>query len=42
MFATLSWCQESGVIPVDLGFYKGLWAAVTGYILYRFVGLKMD
>ncbi len=42
MFATLSWCQESGVLPVDLGFYKGLGAAVTGYLLYRFVGLRMD
>ena len=34
MFAVLSWLQESGIIPTDIGFLKGFAALVTGTILY--------
>jgi len=34
MFAILSWLQESGIIPTDIGALKGLVALITGTILY--------
>ena len=34
MFAILSWLQESGIIPTDIGALKGLGALITGTILY--------
>jgi hypothetical protein len=34
MFAILSWLQESGIKPTDIGALKGLAALVTDTILY--------
>ena len=34
MFAILSWVQESGLLDKNLGFNKGLLAALFGYVLY--------
>tara|TARA_B100000427_G_scaffold310431_1_gene300236 strand:+ start:159 stop:344 length:186 start_codon:yes stop_codon:yes gene_type:complete len=36
MFAVFSWMQESSIIPnvMELGWLKGLFALVTGFILY--------
>tara|TARA_B100001250_G_scaffold162198_1_gene139307 strand:- start:1670 stop:1849 length:180 start_codon:yes stop_codon:yes gene_type:complete len=34
MFAVFSWLQESSVISTDLGFLKGIYALITGVILY--------
>jgi len=34
MFAVFSWMQESSVISTDLGFFKGIYALITGVILY--------
>ena len=34
MYAILSWLQESGIIPTDIGALKGLGALITGTILY--------
>ena len=39
MFALLSWFQESGIIPADLGSLKGFLALFTGAVLY-FIGPK--
>ena len=38
MFAVLSWLQDSSIIPdVDgLGGHKGLYALITGLLLYLF------
>ena len=36
MFAVLSWMQESNIIPnvIELGWLKGLFALITGFVLY--------
>tara|TARA_B100000427_G_scaffold306301_1_gene292938 strand:- start:336 stop:521 length:186 start_codon:yes stop_codon:yes gene_type:complete len=36
MFAVFSWMQESNIIPnvIQLGWFKGLFAVITGFILY--------
>ena len=38
MFAVFSWLQESSLIPSSeqLGFLKGLWAVISGFVLYIF------
>ena len=38
MFAVFSWLQESSLIPPveDLGYLKGVYALVTGFLLYIF------
>jgi len=38
MFAVFSWLQESSFIPPaeDLGYLKGVYALVTGFLLYFF------
>ena len=42
MFAILSWVQESGLLDKNLGFNKGLLAALFGYVLYKFLPSKID
>jgi len=42
MFAILSWIQESGFLNKNLGFNKGLLAALFGYLLYKFIPSKMN
>ena len=34
MFAVLSWLQESLLLSKELGWLKGLYALITGIILY--------
>jgi len=34
MFAVFSWLQESNAISSELGWLKGLFALITGLILY--------
>ena len=34
MFAVLSWLQESLLLSNELGWLKGLYALITGIILY--------
>ena len=34
MFAVLSWLQESSIMSTDLGFLKGLYALISGVIVY--------
>ena len=34
MFAVLSWLQESGIMPTDIGPLKGVAALIAGTILY--------
>ena len=36
MFAVLSWLQESHLLSNELGWLKGLYAIITGIILYLF------
>ena len=38
MFAVFSWLQESLLIPSadQLGYLKGLYAVITGFVLYLF------
>jgi|TARA_B100000530_G_scaffold74736_1_gene44303 hypothetical protein len=38
MFAVFSWLQESNIIPnvTSLGWLKGLFAFITGFLLYIF------
>jgi len=40
MFAILSWCQESELLPKDIGSGKGFLALLTGTLLYYFVGRR--
>lgn len=42
MFAILSWLQESGVLSADLGALKGLFAVISGILLYLGVARNMD
>jgi|TARA_X000000368_G_C23052572_1_gene722190 hypothetical protein len=41
MFAILSWCQESGLIPLNIGWWKGVGAWISGIILYVLLPSKM-
>jgi len=41
MFAILSWCQESGLIPLNIGWWKGAGAWISGIILYVLLPSKM-
>tara|TARA_B100001029_G_scaffold168552_1_gene162701 strand:- start:304 stop:483 length:180 start_codon:yes stop_codon:yes gene_type:complete len=34
MFAVLSWLQESSIMSTNLGYLKGVYALITGIILY--------
>ncbi len=34
MFAVLSWLQESSILSSTLGWLKGLFASLTGLLLY--------
>ena len=36
MFAVLSWLQESSIMSTNLGYLKGVYALITGIILYLF------
>jgi len=42
MFAVLSWLQESGIFPSDIGPLKGLAALIAGTILYITVPRALD
>ena len=41
MFAALSWMQESGLIPQDLGPTKGFLAIFFGAFLYFFIPRRL-
>ncbi|MDP6570064.1 MAG: hypothetical protein QF472_05565 [Candidatus Marinimicrobia bacterium] len=41
MFAILSWSQESGLLPGNIGSLKGFLALFTGTALYLIVGKKI-
>ena len=36
MFALLSWGQESNILSIQLNWYKGLLALVSGFVLYLY------
>ena len=36
MFAVLSWLQEASIMSTELGWIKGLYALITGFILFIF------
>jgi drug/metabolite transporter (DMT)-like permease len=42
MFAILSWFQEGGLLPSEMGWNKGILACVLGAALYAFLPRKMD
>jgi len=44
MFAVLSWAQEAGLIPSasEMGAMKGVFALITGIILYVLVAHNMS
>ncbi len=44
MFAVLSWMQEGGIIPPssEMGAMKGVWALVSGLVLYWLVAHNMS
>ena len=42
MFAILSWVQEGGFLPDEMGWGKGLLAIVSGVILYIYLPHKID
>jgi hypothetical protein len=44
MFAVLSWAQESNILSSvsEVGWHKGFMALITGWILYKRVGRKID
>jgi len=42
MFAILSWIQEGGIIPDDIGWSKGVIACITGAVLYNVLPKKME
>ena len=42
MFAVLSWTQEGGLLPANLGWGKGFLAVISGVILYTLLPRKMD
>jgi len=40
MFAVLSWVQDSMTIDFLIGYRKGLFALITGFLLYHFLAKK--
>jgi hypothetical protein len=42
MFAVLSWIQEGGLLPAQMGWNKGLLACVCGAVLYAVVPRTME
>ena len=42
MFAVLSWIQEGGLLPVNMGWGKGFLAVVCGVVLYILLPRKID
>lgn len=42
MFAIISWLQESGLFPTDIGALKGVTALVAGTVLYLTVPRFLD
>ena len=42
MFAVLSWIQEGGLLPVNMGWGKGCLAVVCGAVLYILLPRKID
>lgn len=42
MFAVLSWFQEGGLLPENMGWNKGLLACVCGALLYVALPRTMD
>jgi hypothetical protein len=36
MFAVLSWLQESSIMSNDLGWKKGFYALISGFLLFSF------
>ena len=41
MFAILSWMQESNILINEIGYKKGVLAAIIGFILYKIIGSKV-
>ena len=41
MFAILSWIQESNILLNDIGYEKGVLAAIFGFVLYKIIGSKV-
>ena len=42
MFAILSWVQEGGLLPDEMGWGKGLFACVLGAVLYAAIPRTMQ
>ena len=42
MFAIISWLQESGLFPTEIGALKGITALIAGTILYFIVPRFLD
>ena len=42
MFAILSWIQEGGLLPDEMGWRKGFFACVLGAVLYATVPRAMQ
>ncbi|MBL7014704.1 MAG: hypothetical protein ISR83_09845 [Candidatus Marinimicrobia bacterium] len=42
MFAILSWTQDSGLLPTEPGWMKGVLACVFGAVLYYVLPRTMD
>jgi len=42
MFAILSWIQESGLLPHQMGWHKGLLACLCGAALYVVLPRTID
>tara|TARA_B100001996_G_scaffold275003_1_gene215748 strand:+ start:285 stop:455 length:171 start_codon:yes stop_codon:yes gene_type:complete len=42
MFAVLSWIQEGGVLPSQMGWSKGVLACIAGIILFFVLPRTMD
>jgi hypothetical protein len=42
MFAVLSWLQEGGLLPTQMGWNKGLLACVCGTILFGTLPRNME
>lgn len=42
MFAVLSWIQEGGFLPEEMGWNKGILACACGAVLYVILPRTMD
>tara|TARA_B100000902_G_scaffold379808_1_gene414512 strand:- start:82 stop:252 length:171 start_codon:yes stop_codon:yes gene_type:complete len=42
MFAILSWMQEGGLLPSDIGWNKGVFACILGAFLYISIPKNMN